>query len=251
MNKKYFSLLFLLNIMLSIHMFASNPGGLIASLTGKITDAKSGEPLVGVYVYIPDLKTASVSDKDGQYKIENLPKTKVILQITYVGYKTIVQSIDLNVTSSFDFKMDPSAVEINEVVVTGTSSATERRRNPVPLVAIGYKHIEQNLSTNIIDAIAQVPGVNAITTGPNVSKPSIRGLGYNRVLTLYDGVRQEGQQWGDEHGIEVDENTVNKIEIIKGPASLTYGSDALAGVVNLIPAPPVPDGMLRGGVITN
>jgi len=150
-----------------------------------------------------------------------------------------------------NFGMGESAVEINEVVVTGTSSASDMKRSSVPLVAIGSKIIEQNLSTNIIDAIAKVPGVNAITTGPNVSKPSIRGLGYNRVLTLYDGNRQEGQQWGDEHGIEVDENAISKVEIIKGPASLTYGSDALAGVVNLLPAPPVPEGTIKGNVKAN
>ena len=90
-----------------------------------------------------------------------------------------------------------------------------------------------------------------MTTGPNVSKPFIHGLGFNRVLTLYDGVREEGQQWGDEHGIEVDENAVDRIEIVKGPASLIYGSDALAGVVNMLPAQPVPDGSIRGHVEMN
>ena len=94
-------------------------------------------------------------------------------------------------------------------------------------------------------------GVSTVTTGPNVSKPFIHGLGYNRILTLFDGIRQEGQQWGDEHGIEVDENTVDRIEIVKGPASLTYGSDALAGVVNLLPAPPVPNGTIKAHVETN
>ena len=79
----------------------------------------------------------------------------------------------------------------------------------------------------------------------------IRGLGNNRILTLYDGVRQEGQQWGDEHGIEVDQYAVDRIEIIKGPASLTYGSDALAGVVNLIPAQPAPEGKMIGNITTD
>lgn len=77
-----------------------------------------------------------------------------------------------------------------------------------------------------------VPGLNAVKTGSNISKPFIRGLGYNRVLTLYDGIRQEGQQWGDEHGIEVDAYNMDHAEVIKGPASLMYGSDALAGVVS-------------------
>ncbi|HJU46015.1 MAG TPA: TonB-dependent receptor, partial [Chitinophagaceae bacterium] len=87
-----------------------------------------------------------------------------------------------------------------------------------------------------------------IATGPAISKPSIRGLGYNRVVVVNDGIRQEGQQWGDEHGIEIDEYNVSKAEILKGPASLMYGSDALAGVVNIISILPAPDGMIRGNV---
>ena len=113
--------------------------------------------------------------------------------------------------------------------------------------------MDQNVNTNLIEAIVKgVPGVTAVTTGPNVSKPFIRGLGYNRVLTLYDGLRQEGQQWGDEHGIEVDEYGISRAEVVKGPASLTYGSDALAGVINMIPYTPMQeDGKLTGDFTTN
>ena len=76
-------------------------------------------------------------------------------------------------------------------------------------------------------------------------------LGYNRVVVINDGVRQEGQQWGDEHGIEVDEYGVNKAEILKGPASIMYGSDALAGVVNFISVVPPPQGMIKGNIFSN
>jgi len=87
--------------------------------------------------------------------------------------------------------------------------------------------------------------------GSECIQPFIRGLGFNRVLTLYDGVRQEGNQWGDEHGIEADEYSIDKIEIVKGPASLTYGSDALAGVVNLLPPSPVEQGTIKGEAVGN
>ncbi|MEO8733911.1 MAG: TonB-dependent receptor, partial [Flavobacteriales bacterium] len=109
--------------------------------------------------------------------------------------------------------------------------------------------LRENASTNAIESLNKVPGVSTVSTGPNVSKPYIRGLGGNRVLTLFDGVRQEGQQWGDEHGVEVDQNLVDRVEVVKGPASLMYGSDALAGVVNLLPAPPAPVGTLKGSVL--
>jgi iron complex outermembrane recepter protein len=219
-------------------------------LTGRITDQKTGEAIAGATIYIPELKTGAIADADGTYSIDNLPKATVIVQISFLGYKAIVEKIDLSKNPTANFVMEEAITEMNEVVVTGTLRATEITRNPVPMITLGIKDLQQNLSTNIIDAISKLPGVSAVTTGPNVSKPFIHGLGYNRVLTLFDGVRQEGQQWGDEHGIEVDENSVDRIEIIKGPASLTYGSDALAGVINLLPAPPVPSGTVKGSAET-
>jgi iron complex outermembrane receptor protein len=220
-------------------------------ITGKITDNITGEAIPGATVYIPELKTGTIADIKGVYKIENLPKVKVIIQVSFLGYKSVVENIDLATTTSRDFIMEQAITEMNEVVVTGSSRATEITRTPVPMITVNSRELQQNLSTNIIDAIAKLPGVSAVTTGPNVSKPFIHGLGFNRVLTLFDGVRQEGQQWGDEHGIEIDENAVDRIEIVKGPASLIYGSDALAGVVNMLPAQPVPDGTIKGHVETN
>jgi iron complex outermembrane recepter protein len=92
--------------------------------------------------------------------------------------------------------------------------------------------------------------VSALSTGPAISKPFIRGLGYNRVITMNDGVRQEGQQWGDEHGIEIDDYSIQRVEVLKGPASLMYGSDALAGVINILSQRTVPDGKIQGSVLS-
>ena len=220
-------------------------------LTGKITDAKTGESVAGATIYMPELKTGAIADQNGEYKIENLPRTKVVVQVSFLGYKSVVQTINLAIISAQNFVMEQAITEMNEVVITGTLRTTEITRSPVPIITVNSRELQQNLNNNIIDAISKLPGVSSVTTGPNVSKPFIHGLGYNRVLTLFDGVRQEGQQWGDEHGIEVDENAVDRIEIVKGPASLTYGSDALAGVVNLIPALPVPNGIIKGHAETN
>ena len=244
--------------MFGIFVFISNDSlakmifaGGKTTLTGRITDKKTDEPLAGVTIYLPDLKTGAATDAEGRYKIENLPQSNVFVQVRFISYKLIAEKIDLSTTTTKDFVMEESIKEMNEVVITGTSKATEIKRDPVPIIVINKAHIDATLSTNIIDAIAKVPGVNAVTTGPNVSKPFIRGLGYNRILTLYDGVRQEGNQWGDEHGIEADEYSIDRIEIVKGPASLTYGSDALAGVVNLLPPSPVPQGTMKGEVLGN
>jgi len=221
------------------------------TLQGTVHDQQSNEALPGAVIYFPDLKNGTASKPDGSYEMSNLPKTKTIMQVKLIGYKTFIKMVDLSATSDLPILLEQSVLESNEVVVTGVSKATEIKRSPIPIVSIDNKYLTENSATNVIDAITKTPGVNALTTGPNVSKPFIRGLGYNRILTLFDGIRQEGQQWGDEHGIEMDQFLIDRIEVVKGPASLIYGSDALAGVVNLIPANPLPQGEIKGEVQTN
>lgn len=218
------------------------------SLSGTITTV-SGLPLPSASVYIADMKKGSIADASGNYKISNIPQGAYLVEIKYIGYKTILQNIYFNEDKVQNFSMEVSVTEENEIVITGSSKATSIKRNPIPIVSINRQFLQQNLNTNIIDAIARVPGISEVTTGPNVSKPFIRGLGFNRILTLYDGVRQEGQQWGDEHGMEIDQNTVDKVEVVKGPASLIYGSDAIAGVINLIPANPPAQGKIIGNIL--
>ncbi len=222
-----------------------------ASLSGKVTDKTDGGPLPGVNIYFPDLKTGTVSNVDGKYYIDELPAGKVTVQVSFIGYQVIVQSIDLSKITEKDFQMDEAATEISEVVVTGQSGATDQKRTPTPISVVPRIELLQTASSNIIDALAKQPGVSEVTTGPGISKPVIRGLGYNRVVVINDGIRQEGQQWGDEHGIEIDGADVDHVEILKGPASLAYGSDALAGVVNMLPAPVLPVGQIKGSVMAN
>ena len=222
---------------------AFDPGS--GSLSGRVTDSH-GTPLPGASVYIPDLKLGVVADTGGYYHFNTLPSGRYLVEAHSVGFKTLTKTAVITGTITLDFALSDAYVEESAVVVTGLSKATQIKRNPVPIVAISHDYLATNISTNAIDAIARIPGVRAVTTGPNVSKPFIRGLGYNRILTLYDGIRQEGQQWGDEHGIEVDQYGVDRVEVIKGPASLSFGSDALAGVVNLIPTQPAPEGKMIG-----
>ena len=141
-------------------------------------------------------------------------------------------------------------LNLNEVTVTGVTGDTKLKNATTPVSIVTPQELKATASTNIIDAIAQQPGVSQLTTGSSISKPIIRGLGYNRVVVMSEGVRQEGQQWGDEHGVEVDGSSVHSVEILKGPASLMYGSDAMAGVVILHSQPTLPLGMMRANVST-
>ena len=122
-------------------------------------------------------------------------------------------------------------IKLREAVVTGLTGESRMSETPVPVSVLDINVLRSSASGNVIGTIASEPGVSQISTGGGIGKPVIRGLGYNRVVVIADGVRQEGQQWGDEHGVELDGNGVHSAEIIKGPASLMFGSDALAGVI--------------------
>ena len=137
---------------------------------------------------------------------------------------------------------------LEEIEVTGITGTQCLKQAAAPFTVVTSKYIQHISTANIINAITHQPGIAQVTTGASISKPVIRGLGYNRVVVVDGGIRQEGQQWGDEHGIEVDGDNVWSVEVLKGPASLMYGSDAIAGVMILHPAPVLPTGEISGSV---
>ena len=212
---------------------------------GKITDMATGAPLAGASIYIHGANTGTLTDNNGIYKTSPVAAGKYLVEISYTGAGSIVQTIDISGTVEKNFTLTRAIIEEEGVTITGVSSATRLKQIPQPVTIIKKDQLLNTSSTNIINTITHIPGVNALTTGPAISKPFIRGLGYNRVVTINDGVRQEGQQWGDEHGIEIDDYSAQRIEVLKGPASLMYGSDALAGVINIQSLLPAPDGVIK------
>lgn len=215
-------------------------------LTGTVTDAVSRQPLPGATVYLPDLKRGTITDKDGYYKIDNLPAVKLMVVFKYIGYASVSIQVDLSKSTEHHASLAPSAIESREVVITGSAFTTDDKKSSIAVTAIDKEKLRNTPADNLISAIAQTPGLSEITTGNNVSKPVIRGLSYNRILVVNEGVRQEGQQWGDEHGIEIDQYAADRIEILKGPGSLLYGSDALGGVINILEPIPPQQGSIRG-----
>ena len=220
-------------------------------LTGRITDAATGEGLPGANIIFDDLKRGAAAGPDGSFRFNNLPRGRFTVQVRSLGYNTITQTVDTGAGQPLEFKLTVAATEIGQVVVTGVSQATQLRRSPVPTAVVDRTRLNQTAGSNLVDAIAHTPGVSQITTGAAISKPVVRGLGFNRVITLNNGARQEGQQWGDEHGIEIDEFSVDRAEIIKGPGSLLYGSDAMAGVINFVASDPIAEGRIKGTATAN
>jgi iron complex outermembrane receptor protein len=216
------------------------------TLSGFVLDEKTKTPLVGATIYLPEDRRGTLTNEKGYYSIPQLTAGHHVVEVSYTGYGTFVAHIELGAALEKNFNLAPVYLENQGVVITGISTATSIRKTSAPMSIVRQQQLMETPATNIIDALSKVSGLSQISTGPAVSKPVIRGLGYNRVVVVNDGVRQEGQQWGDEHGIEIDENSVNKVEILKGPSSLLYGSDALAGVIHLISAPAVEEGSIKG-----
>jgi iron complex outermembrane receptor protein len=247
--KRLLSVVFLL---VSFTAFAGkNSEEAKGTFSGIITDAVTHLPLSGVSVYISDTRNGTTTNSKGEYVISNVPEGSHLVEYSHVGYGTVAEQVAIAGDTKKDIELSPTIVENNAVIVTGVSRASQLKKVPFQVEVMRKTELQQTVSTNLIDAITRKAGVSAINTGPAISKPVIRGLGYNRVLTMNDGVRQEGQQWGDEHGIEIDEASVNKIEILKGPASLVYGSDAMAGVVNIITNVPVERNTLKANIGSN
>lgn len=130
-------------------------------------------------------------------------------------------------------RMMRDGVSLKEVVVSGSSNKEIQMKSALNMVRANQKFIEENFSGSLMQTLSRLPGVQAMNVGSGESKPVIRGLGFNRVLVAENGIKHEGQQWGDDHGLEIDQYAIDQAEVIKGPASLTYGSDAIGGVINL------------------
>jgi iron complex outermembrane receptor protein len=221
------------------------------TISGKILDMATHQPLEHISISIPELKRGVVTDQQGNFSIADLKIASYMLHISEVGYASQNIHLAISKDTSFVVYLEESPSELNEVVIVGTSRTTELKLSPEPIVTVNQDYLKLSTSTNLIDALVRIPGLSSLTTGPNVSKPIIRGLGYNRVLSLFDGIRQDGQQWGDEHGIEIDQYLIDRVEIIKGPASLMYGSDAMGGAINLLPVSFAPEGTVKGDMQGN
>jgi len=220
-----------------------------SSLAGKINDNKTGAPLPGATVRIHDINRDAIANENGEYKTSLLPEGDYLVEVSHIGYASNVERVRIIGITVKDFNLKETVVENEGVTVTGVSAATRIKQSPQPVSVIKKTELFKISSSNVINSLSHVPGVNALTTGPAISKPFIRGLGYTRVLVVNDGIRQEGQQWGDEHGIEVDDYSVQRIEVLKGPASLIYGSDGLAGVINIQSLSPVSEGAITANLL--
>ena len=142
-----------------------------------------------------------------------------------------------------------SALILKEVVVSGLK-VTRPDETPINISSLSVKKMHANGSLNISDALAKLPGISQVNTGPGISKPVIRGLYGNRITAVLSGLRFDNQQWQDEHGMGLNDMGIDRVEIIKGPVALLYGSEAIGGIINIIEEAPAAPGTKTGELNT-
>jgi iron complex outermembrane receptor protein len=200
------------------------------SITGKVTDSKNN-PLAEVTVYATESHKSVKTDENGIYTLTELPNGKETLVFSYAGFATQNKKITkIQNTQTLDIVMDEMAFQMDEVIVS-TPFSKLQSQNVMKVDRESIKSMQEKGSATLIEGLATIPGVSQVSTGTSIGKPVIRGLSGNRVLVYTQGVRLENQQFGDEHGLGLNDAGVENVEVIKGPASLLYGSDALGGVL--------------------
>src|SRR5690606_14397433 len=202
---------------------------------GKITSKENNQP-VPATVYIPQLEKGTEADFDGNYKLNNIPDGNYNVVFSSLGYATISKKINFSNSQSVteNLQLEESAVEMEEVIVS-TPFHKLQSDNVMKVERVSTESLNSSGAVTLADGIKNIAGVDLITTGTGIGKPVIRGLSSNRILTYTQGIRLEIQQFGDEHGLGINEAGIESVEVIKGPASLLYGSDALGGVLYLNP----------------
>lgn len=193
------------------------------------------QPIKGVSVYAPELHKGTTTDADGKYSLINLPDGTLKLDFAFVGFTTQNKTIQkLQNENTLDIILEESIFQMDEVIVS-TAFNKIKSQNVMKVEHETMKSLQQKGTATLIEGLATIPGVSQVSTGTSIGKPVIRGLSGNRVLVYSQGVRMENQQFGDEHGLGLNDAGVESVEVIKGPASLLYGSDAMGGVLYFNP----------------
>ena len=204
------------------------------TFSGKIID-EQGQIIFGAEIYSENLQMGITSDENGDFTIKNIPNGKHLFIFSFMGFETQQKNLTFfNENKYIKIRLYETVFHIDEVIVS-TPFNKLQSQNVMKVEHKSVKSLEKKGGTTLIESISTIAGVSNMSTGTGIGKPVIRGLSGNRVLTYTQGVKLENYQNGEKHGLGVNESGIESIEVIKGPASLLYGSDALGGVLYLIP----------------
>ncbi len=216
-----------------ILLFSFLYNGLLFSQTGLyVYDGDTDEDLIGVTIILAE-DMVLISDERGTVLIDTaIHDSPYQISVRYVGYDHLDTSIYLVQDSILPIALRPLTKALDEVLILEDHAKHEGSLSSVHL---SESYFEKINSGTLAKDLSRVPGIQSIDMGPGISKPVIRGLHGNRIIVNKDYIKQEGHQWGMDHGLELDPFDANRIEIVKGPSALQYGSDGLGGAINILP----------------
>ncbi|MDR1724880.1 MAG: TonB-dependent receptor [Bacteroidales bacterium] len=207
--------------------FVTLYGQVAAQYKITLTDASTNLPIPYANVYFPNSKTGTASDVLGKFTI-NTTNSEVFIRISCIGYETFLGYLSLS-DKDLSIQLEPSTHQLQEITVSAGGSHLQGE-NVMNVEQLDIATIN-NSGVSIADRLTSIAGIDNMSTGIGIGKPLVRGLGANRIAIYSNGIRLENQQWGDEHGLSIGEEGLGQVEIIKGAASVFYGSDALGGVL--------------------
>ena len=203
------------------------------TVTGRVVD-DAGQPVPQAIVEVTQLGTSVTAGADGAFRLALAPG-HYTLAVRRHGFAPAVREIAVGAGQrTLEIVLTPSAFRLEPVTVTATRQPLATGSSALPADALAGSDLRAAQSVSLAHVVATMPGVNAITTGSQIGKPVIRGFSGPRVLVLENGSRLEDYSWSDEDGPSVETAFVRRVELIRGPASVLYGSDALGGVINVI-----------------
>ncbi len=197
------------------------------TLTGKVIDFHDGIPLENAKVMVNN--TATYTNSKGEYTIKNLCSTSYAFTISHENCNSQVVTLNISNVSSKDFYLEHHYTDLDQVDVL--SQNQKKTTNSQAEGRLNKKQLEQYSGLSLGDALKEISGVNSLNTGNTIVKPVIQGLHSSRIIMMNNGVRQEDQEWGEEHSPNLDINAFDQIKVIKGAGALQYGGNAIAGVI--------------------
>jgi len=197
------------------------------TISGTVTNA-SGLPLPGCHVHYRDV--CCITDTQGYYVLKRIPAGSARLLFSFVGFQAVDTLIMVNHDQVLNITIHPEVQALDEVAVVSQRkvSAGALRQEQVTNTLV-----MENYAGTFAKSIERLVGVNAMDIGTSASKPVIRGMSSNRVVVSENEIKHEGQQWGADHGLELDPFTVESAVVVKGASGIEYGSDAIGGYVKV------------------
>ncbi len=224
------------------------------SIKVEVVDVSQNVPLAGAQVTLVELSRTTFTNADGACKFTNVPTGEFTLGIHVHGFTSFHSRISVPAPEPLTIELRPARFE-EEITVTAAPFSSRRLEVAQQVDVVFGTESQREATASLGQALTKVPGVTNIPTGEGLGTPVIRGLSENRVRILNDGFPLNHQQFSWRHSPNIEASLADRVEVVRGPASVLYGPDAMGGVVNVIQAPlpvavddhPVVHGEVSGG----